>query len=211
MHRSIFVLAAGAAACIVGPPVSASAQQVSVAVVDAWTSHDLLERPKGFAAYVSFPRTAKWSWSIAVEEVRSDRAGTGVVCGGLINPDRCPVEPLTQVGQLTLAGVGAEAALLRTTHVALVVRPQLLVGSVRSTERGTATGNTLTASKTQVGVSAALELRIFPVRRSPFGLIGGVAARRVSPLVHDQSLDAYTPFERWYSMRSLYAGVSLAL
>jgi hypothetical protein len=198
--------------CVVGAGGNTSAQRVSVAAVDVWTTHDLLERPRGFSASVSFPLTARWSWSLTVERARGDRTGTGVVCGGFIlEPDRCPAERFTQVGRLTLGGVGVEALLVRTSRLGLVARPQLLAGEVRSAERATASENFLDASKAAIGFSAGLELRATPVRRVPLDLIGGATTGRVGPLVHDQSLDAYIPFERWYSVRSLYAGVSLAV
>jgi len=201
-----------AVTCFLSATSVASGQHVSVAAVDAWTTHDLVERPSGFAASVAFPLTPRWSFSAGLERVQGDQAGTGVVCGGFIlERDRCPIEPFTQVGRLTLGSIGFDASLLRTTYIELVARPQLLAGSVKSSERGTTTGNNLTAKKIQVGYSAALELRLFPVRRLPLGLVGGVAARRVGPPPGDSdSLDDYTPFQWWYSERTIYAGLALS-
>jgi hypothetical protein len=186
------------------------AQRVSVAAVNARTTHDLLDQPAGVSVSVAMRLTRRLAASITLERLRSDASGTGIVCGGLINPDRCPVEPFTQTGRLSFVGIGPQLSLLGRPHLDLVIRPELLIGHVESTVRAPGSGNVLPADKAEIGFSAGLELRVIPAVKFPLELIAGGTARRLGPQHQELVLDGYTPFESWYSVRTIYAGAALA-
>jgi hypothetical protein len=186
------------------------AQWVTVTAVRASTSHDLLQRPTGFGVSLAVPIWRRVDVSIVVQRLTGEASGVGIVCAGLIDPDRCPVEPFGQEGRVQTVGIGAAIAVMRARHIELVAAPHLLVGTARSSMHGLVSGNELPTDKSQVGVSATLEARVMPAPRLPVGLVVGGALGRLGPTTQDLVVDGYTPFERWYTIRSVYVGGALS-
>ena len=108
-------------------------------------------------------------------------------------------------------GFGADVALWENRRVQLSALPQVLVAHATSTVRGVSSGNALGAEKTQVGFSAGLETRVTPAPRVPVSIVAGGAFRRLGAATTELVADGYTPFENWYSVRVLYAGVAVSL
>jgi hypothetical protein len=188
---------------------SAVAQRATLGAVFATTSHDLLNGPIGPAFSLATPIGRRVDLSLMVERLESTTDGTGVVCGGLINPDRCPVEPFQQKGRLSLVSIGAAVHLASTRIVSVSVQPQFLWGRAQTETNGATTGNRLFSEKGQFGFSGGLEVGLFPAPRLPLGVVLGGTFGRLGPIHSDLLLDGYTPFDDWYTVRSAYVGLAL--
>jgi hypothetical protein len=184
------------------------AQRAAVMAVFGGTSHDLLDSPFGPAFSLATPLGRRVELSLMVSRLDGSSDGTGVVCGGLINPDRCPSEPFTQKGRLSLVGIGADVHLATTRMATLSFQPQFVWGRARSETNGKTTGNSLFSDRAQLGFTGGLELRAFPAPRRPLGLVVGGTVGRLGPAQSDQIVDGYTPFNDWYGVHTLYAGLA---
>jgi len=187
-----------------------AAQRVSVATVRARSGQELLGRPRGSAVSLALPIRGRVGIALSVERLRSEQNGVGIVCGGLINPDRCPIEPYDQTGHLSLTAIGADVRLVRLSVAEVAVQPQISWGKAKTSARGHDTGNRLASEKGQLGFSAGLELRLTPVRRLPLDFVLGAASGWVGPIKNAMLVDGYTPFDRWHSLRAFYVGGALA-
>ena len=194
------------AACLASP--QAYAQRASVQAVAAQTTHDLLPRGGGAGASLTVPVRNRVGLAVLIERFSGDDRGAGFACAGLIDPGRCPVEPLDRGGSRFTLGVGADVSLWENRRVEFAVLPHVLVAHAASTVRGTSSGNELRAEKTELGFSAALESRFTPSARMPLSVIVGGAMRRLGPVKTEVVVDGYTPFDRWYSARVLYVGAA---
>src|SRR5512147_2491300 len=99
------------------------AQRVDVAFARATTTHSLLNEPTGPVLSLGMPLYKRLGASFSGGWLRGTSTGIGVVCGGLINPDRCPTEPFDQTGHLFVVGLGANVRLLSTSFIRLSGRP----------------------------------------------------------------------------------------
>ena len=183
-------------------------QRVSLAVARGDATHDLQPNATGFTASFVFPVHARIGAALTLDRLRGDAAGVGIVCVGLIDPDDCPSEPYTQNGPPITVGVGPEFSVYQATHVGISLRPQLLVGSIRSETLGYETGKTLSAIKTEVGVSLSAEVRVTPLSRIPIDVAVGAALGNFGSAKQEQVVDGYTPFEGSFTRRMVYAGVA---
>lgn len=208
MRNSRIVVSAAAAAVLSAR--AGFAQHLSVAAVGAQTTHKLLPRSTGVGGTLTVPLWRRAGLSVLVERTSGGATGMGVVCAGLVNPDRCPVEPFEQSGTLFSFGVGADLSLWRSEHVDLAALPHVLFAHARSSLQGSLTRNELDAEKSQLGFSGALEARVTPAPSVPLAFVLGAATRRVGPVSREQVVDGYTPFEGWYTVRTVYAGASLS-
>ena len=191
------------------PSTPSAAQTLSVAALRGYSDHDLQPRSDGITASLIVPLHPRIGLAVAIDRLRGDQAGAGIVCAGLINPIQCPTEPYAQVGRLTTAAVGADVPLFRRRYVERALRPQVLMGSVKTETLGHETGNTLSASKTVVGLSMTGDVRITPLPRLPIDLVLGAAVRR-PPTAGVHVADGYTPFEQWFTSRTVYAGLAVS-
>jgi hypothetical protein len=198
-----------AAMCLIAVTGSvALAQSVSFAIAGGDATHNLQPNSTGFAASLAFPIRGRLELVLTLDRLRGDATGAGFVCAGLINPEACPIEPYTQKGRLMTLGVGPDVPLYRARYVGLSLRPQLLLGRIESETLGHETGNTLSATKTELGVSLGAEIRLTPLRRFPFDFTMGAAYRNLGPAKKDDAVEAYTPFETSFTARTIYAGLA---
>lgn len=204
--RYVLRLAACATALQLVGATTGVAQRMSVTAVGASASHDLLNRPLGVMASFVLPLAPRVSAAFSVGRLRSTSDGTGVVCGGLIDPGRCSREPFTQTGRLSIVGIGADVRLATARVAEVSLQPQFLWARAESNTLGSVTGNKLFSEKGQLGFSAGLEARSFPVRQSPVGVVIGGTFGRLGPTHSELVPDGYTPFDRWYSLETLYVG-----
>ena len=183
-------------------------QSVSFAIAGGDATHNLQPNSTGFAASLVFPIRRRVELVLTLDRLRGDAPGNGFVCAGLINPEACPIEPYAQEGRLMTLGVGPDVPLYRARYGGLSLRPQLLLGRIESETLGHQTGNTLSATKTEFGVSLGAEIRLTPLRRLPFDLMIGAAYRNLGPAKKDDVIDGYTPFETSFTARTIYAGMA---
>jgi hypothetical protein len=185
---------------------TSAAQRISISDVFANTSQDLLKSPTGPMLTLTTPIARHVDLSLTVSRLQGTEHGNAVVCGGLINPDRCPVEPFAQTGRLSVVGIGADWRLVTTRAVEVSLKPQFLWGRARSETLGGLTGNRLFSDEGQLGFSGGLELRAFPVQRFPVGVVAGGAVGRLGPTHLDNLIDGYSPFNQWFTATTLYVG-----
>ena len=186
------------------------AQRVDVAFARATTTHSLLNEPTGPVLSLGLPLYKRLGASFSAGWLRGTSTGIGVVCGGLINPDRCPTEPFDQTGHLFVVGLGATVRLLSTSFIRLSGRPEVIFANARSHTEGRNTTNTLSAERQHVGVSIGGDLGIYPSRRLPLGLLIGGAHARVRPPTQILVADGYNPFQyRWFSVNTLTVGATM--
>jgi hypothetical protein len=185
-----------------------AAQRAALMAVFGGTSHDLLDRPFGPAFSLATPVGRRVDLSLMVNRLDGSSTGTGVVCGGLINPNQCPSEPFKRKGRLSLIGLGADVHLATTRMATVSVQPQVVWGRARTETTGQTTGNSLFSEKGQLGFSGGLELRAFPAPRRPLGVVVGGTLGSLGPAKTDRIDDGYTPFNDWYRVHTVYAGLA---
>lgn len=184
------------------------AQRVTGAAVWAESSHRLHDGLRGVAASLGIPAADRWSLLFTAGHLRGSEDGSGIVCGDVIDPDACPVEPFRERHRLVTAGAGADAQLVRGRYVEIAARPRITVGRAFASKRGRATHNFVEASKTEVGLLLGIELRVSPAPHIPMALVLGADAGRQGPV--NRVADGYTPFEQWHSIWAFYAGAAIA-
>lgn len=183
----------------------AAAQSVSVAAARGDASDDL-RQSGGFTASLTVPVRNRVGVALTVDRFREDAHDTGVLCGDVIDPNLCPTEPYTRNDRLMTVGLGIDFLAYRARYVGLFLRPQLVVGRAKSEKLGHETGNTLSATKTEMGLSFGAEVRVTPLQRLPLDLAIGAALRSVWPAA--TQADGYSPFEERFTSRTIYAGVA---
>ncbi len=201
------VVACVAALQMVGA-TTVAAQRASLMAVFGGTSHDLLDKPFGPAFSLATPVGRRVELSLMVSRLDGSSNGTGVVCGGLIDPNQCPSEPFKRKGRLSLIGLGADVHLATTRIATVSLQPQFVWGRARTETNGQTTGNRLFSDKGQLGFSGGLELRAFPAPGRPLGLVLGGSFGSLGPATTERRVDGYTPFNDWYTVHTVYAGLA---
>ncbi|HEX6053882.1 MAG TPA: hypothetical protein VFZ21_31645 [Gemmatimonadaceae bacterium] len=201
-------LVASIAGALLLPATTLPAQRLTGAAAWAESSHPLLDRLHGVAVSVGIPVTGRWSVLLSADYLHGAEMGSGIVCSDVIDPDGCPVEAFREQYRLVTAGTGADALLVRGRYAEIAATSRITVGRASATKRGQTTHNRLEASKAQIGLSLGIELRLSPAPRIPVALVLGADAGSQGPLT--RVADGYTPFERWHTMRAVYAGGSVA-
>src|SRR5262249_4824849 len=130
-----------------------------------------------------------------------------VVCAGLIQPGTCPAEQVRDETRFASASGGAALRVLRGHNAGVDLTADLTLASVQADTRGLSTGATLTASKLLWGALIGARVTWTPVTRVPVALeiAGGVGG--LMPLVHDDVVDGYAPFEAGFDVRQARLGV----
>ena len=101
--RHIRIVVSAAAAAVLAAR-GGFAQHVSVAAVGSQTTHALLPRATGVGGTLTVPLSRRVGLSVLVERTSGRAAGRGVVCAGLVDPDRCPTGPFEQRASPLLRG-----------------------------------------------------------------------------------------------------------
>jgi len=184
----------------------AAGQSVSLAFARGDASRSLELQSGGFAASLVIPVSHRVGVAFTVDRLTGDATATGIVCGDVIDPVGCPTESYTQNSRLTTAGAGVDFLLYRARYVGLSLRPQLLLGRAKNERLGHATGNTLSATKTEMGLSLGGEVQLTPMQRLPLDLVVGGALRNLWPSA--RQADGYLPFEERFTSHTIYAGVA---
>lgn len=203
--RQSFTIVVGISLTTVASSVAAG-QSVSIAFARGDASRSLELQSGGFVASLVIPVRHRVGVAVTVDRLTGDATATGVVCGEVMDPVQCPVESYTQASRLTTVGVGVDFLLYRARYVGLSLRPQLLLGRAKNERLGDATGNMLSATKMEMGLSLGAEVRVTPTHRVPLDLAVGAALRNVWPTA--TQADGYTPFEKRFTSRTIYAGVA---
>jgi hypothetical protein len=184
----------------------AHAQSVSFVLARGDASRSLELQSGGFSASLVVPVSHRAGVALTFDQLTGDATATGIVCGDVIDPIQCPNESYTQNSRLTTAGAGVDFLLYQARYAGLSLRPQLLLGRAKNERLGHATGNTLSATKTEMGLSFGAEVRITPMHRLPLDLALGGALRTMWPTA--TQADGYTPFEERFTSGTIYAGVA---
>ena len=184
------------------------AQRATLTGVFGGTSQDLLDAPFGAAFSLGTPVGRRVDLLLMVNRLQGTSNGTGVVCSGLVNPASCPSEPYTRQGRLSLIGIGADVHLATTRLATLSFQPQFVWGRAQTETNGKTTGNRLFSEKGQLGLTGGLELRAFPAPGRPLGVVLGGSFGTLGPATTERRVDGYTPFNDWYSVHTVYAGLT---
>lgn len=204
MHRfvALFFLA-------LAMPAIASAQDIEVHATRLDADNDRLGSPLfGGGIGIRWGNSGRaLSYRVGVERVNGRERRFGIPCAGLIEPNTCLPEPLTDDGRATTVRLGVGVRLLQRTRVELLVGGNLTLSAVTTRSTGEESARTLDASKALVGAEAELLATWLPARRVPLCVQLGVSAARVRPVVDEQIVDGYTPFEQGFAMSAVRLGL----
>ena len=205
--RSQFVTAL--AAWFVGP-VAALAQGASVSAVVLSARHPLIGDPlTGAAISVSLPRRdERLTLRLEADRLRGRANRIGIACAGFIWPGSCPTEQLRDEVRLTSASGGAAFRVLHRRRTLLALTADLTLASVRAETHGLTSGGNLDASKVLWGGRIGAIAAWTPAARVPIALEieGGIG--RLMPIVREDVVDGYTPFNRGFDVRRFRVGVA---
>jgi len=201
---------AAALAVVLAGPVAALAQGASVSAVAISARHTLLGEPlTGGAVGISFPRREMpVAFQFEAAHARSRAGRIGMACAGLILPETCPAERLRDEAWLTSASGGATLRVLRGRHALVALTADLTVASLRADTHGLSSGRALTATKMLWGGLIGAHAAWIPVARVPIALDIGGGIGGLTPIVHDDVVDGYTPFERGVDVRRVRLGLA---
>ena len=185
------------------------AQSGDVSVVALSAGHRLLGDPL-LGGGVSFRiprRDGRLTLRFGAEQLRGRAERIGIPCAGLIFPGTCPPELLRDDVRIRSATGGAAFRVLGGRRATVALTADLAVASLRADTRGLASGTTLAVRKTLWGGLVGAEAGWTPVRRVPLALAVGGAIGALTPVVHEQTVDGYTPFEGGFGFRRLRVAV----
>lgn len=203
-------VAASLVAVSLALPTAGLAQGGGVGTVVLDADHPLLgERLVGATARVIVPFAGtRLSLRLGAERLSGNAGRTGVPCSGLIDPERCPPEPLRDDARLTTVAGGLGVRVLSWRGVAMDLVGDLRIGKVRADTRGLSSGTSLSASKALRGGEIGVEGIWSPWAPLPLVLEAGIAASRLGPVMREDVVDGYTPFEDGFGAARLRLGVA---
>ena len=207
--RPLVLLASALTLWSIGAP-SVEAQGGAVSAVAVSADHDLLLTTLyGGAARVSVPLGSDGaSIRLGAERVSGNARRTGSTCSGLVEPGTCGPEPLRDDVRLSTASIGFGYGALAGARFALDLAADLRFGQVHVETRGQTSGGAISISKGLRGVELGVNGSWIPVARFPIALAVGAAVGELGPVVSEQIVDGYTPFEGEFTLRHLRVGVS---
>jgi hypothetical protein len=188
---------------------AALAQSGDVSVIALSAGHRLLGDPLiGGGASLRVPRRDGWlTLRFGAEQLRGRAERIGIPCAGLIFPGTCPPELLRDDVRIVTATSGAAFRLLGGRHATVALTADLGVASLRADTHGLASGTRLAVRKALWGGLLGAEAVWTPVRRVPLALAVGGAIGALTPVVHEQTVDGYSPFEDGFGFRRLRVAV----
>lgn len=198
---ALLLLSAGAAAL--------PAQLARASVVQGWSGHDLLGDPRGVDVRVALAGGSHVRLELGYAQLTASAGGSGIACAGLIDPTRCPSEPLERDGRLDVVSLTVPVEVLRRGPLSLAVAPEVGIVQARGTVRGVDTGNRLESSKRLHAVGGGVALRYRLATTVPMQLHAGAQAQRLSPVRRAITVDGYTPFEDAFGLRRIEVGLAI--
>jgi hypothetical protein len=202
--------ALGAALAAASLPLPA--QLVRASGTQGWTTHPLLDSPRGVDLRAALPTAGALSlFELGFTRLNSTGEGSAVVCAGLAQPGTCPEERFERRGRLSVATASWSFPALRGGSLTLALTPELGLGRASSAIRGLETGNRLDASKWLYAVGAGAAIRWRPLPVLPVQLQAGFHLQRLSPVSREEVVDGYTPFNDPFTVRRVELGVSVGL
>lgn len=204
------VLAAVSIAFVTASPAPVMAQSGSISLVTAAADHRLMRDPLGGAsALVTVPfGQGGRSVRLQFERLFGDATRTGVPCSGLIEPGTCPPEPLADDARMATMAAGMGFPLMRRARFAAQVTTDVRLGRVSVDTRGLVSGDALAARKGLWGADIGLQGVWSPWARLPLALEAGVTVGRLMPLLREEVLDGYTPFNDGFNVSRLRLGLA---
>ncbi len=202
-------LAAAIAAVLSALSGTAGAQSGAVSAVAVAADHRLLgNRLYGGAARINIPLGGGHaSVRLGAERVSGNSRRTGVACAGLVMPGTCAPEPLRDDASLNTATGGLGYRALVWERFAVDVGADVRVGRVQADTRGLMSERTLSSSKTLRGFELGIDGSWFPWARLPLALEVGGSVGELTPVVSEQLIDGYTPFEGGFGLTRVRVGV----
>lgn len=201
---------ASALVALLVSPAGALAQGASANAIVISARHPLLGDPlTGAAISVNLPRRdRRFSLRLDVERVSGRADRIGIACAGLIQPGTCPPEQLRDESRVTSASGGALLHVLHWRRVRLTATTDLELASVRTETRGRSSGGLLAAAKMLWGAQIGANVAWTPAPRVPIALEidGGIGGLR--PIVHEDVVDGYTPFDGGFVVRRFRVGLA---
>jgi hypothetical protein len=131
----------------------------------------------------------------------------GVPCAGLVRPGTCAPEPVHDRSQLTTIRGGATLRVYGGQRSAVNVAADWMMTRVSVDTHGFTSGYDLSAAKILWGPWIGVSADWVPVPRVPIGLEleGGIG--ELIPVMHDEVLDGYTPFEGGFAVHNVRLGL----
>ncbi len=191
-------------------PTGAVAQVGRISAVVAAPRHDLMVDPLvGASALVALPiGEGRRVLRVQGERVVGDARRTGVPCSGLAEPGTCSPEPVSDDARMTTVAFGLGFALLRGARLDAQLTADLRIGSIHADTRGLVSGRELSAGKSIWGGDLGLQASWSPWARMPLALEGGFTLGALRPMVREEIVDGYTPFNNGFAVRRLSVGAA---
>lgn len=190
-------------------PGLARAQGADVSLLALSARQELLgNRLTGGSAMLNFPQGGgQLVFRAGLEQASGHADRIGVPCSGLAQPGGCSPEKVRDDAHLTTALGGASLRLLATRRLAVAAEGDLAVASVHAQTLGLTSGASIAASKMLWGPRVGVSMSWRPIAAVPVAVGVGATVGTLGPIVHDQSSDAYTPFEQRFGVRTVHLGL----
>jgi len=191
------------------PP--ARAQVVGASFVVLTSTHEPLGSPLVGAQIIVGQNRADSPFSLQMRGTILRGHGSRVAspCAGLIPPvPACAVQPLRDDGRIAEGSVGAALRALHAPHADLFITTDVAVAQFRVDSRPKTGGDPLVAEKLLVGAYVGAKGGWSPFARLPLAVEASVAIAGFRPLLSEQVVDGYVPFEGGLSARRISVGIS---
>ena len=189
-------------------PPALSAQEIRVAGVQGWTSHELLDRPAGLDVGIGVPVGNRWSVELGYAWSTSRFESFGSTCVGLVNPNwDCGGEVRVEEGWIRSISVSAPVVVHEPGRVVVALTPTVLGASVSSTQIGERTERSRSAGQRMTGVGLGAEFRVPLAERGPLHLRVSASASWLLPWRSEAVVDGYTPFQGTLRVSEVGVGV----
>lgn len=188
----------------------AEAQDLSLSAVAVNADHELLgARLVGGAARFVFPVGNRVRLFVGGERASGRSFRTGIPCGGFYDPHSgCVTESLRDDGTLSTGEGGVDVRLLAADGFVLRASGDIRLGLVSATTTGLTSGRTLSATKAVRGADVGVDAFWSPWPERPLSIDAGVRYGGLTPLVNEQILDGYTPFDSAFRTTRVSIGLS---
>jgi hypothetical protein len=137
----------------------------------------------------------------------SDRFGSP--CAGLIPPTAdCAAQSVRDDARVVAGSVGGLLPIVHAHRIRLALIADVTLARFHVETRRVSGGDALVADKVQIGASLGAEAVWYPTPRLPFAIETSMAFAAFRPVLSEQLLDGYTPFEGGLSARRFRAGLA---
>ena len=196
---------------LVGAAAETRAQTVGANTVVLASAHQPLGSP--LIGGEIFVRTRRGDSSFALiiggASMRGHADRFGIPCAGLIPPTAdCAARPLRDDGRVAAGSIGAALPVIRARRIRLSVIGDLTLAQFHVETRPKAGGDALIADKVLIGAYFGGAAAWYPWAHRPVAIETSIAIGAFAPVLREEVLDGYTPFESGLGARRIGLGLS---